>query len=211
MNDSRSILLSTRNGGKIREIREVLQPLGISAGGLEDFEHVPEPEETGLTFAANARQKALYYAQVTGQICLADDSGLEVDALDGRPGVYSARYAADRCPATASRAEIDAANNAKLLAELADVPEHLRTARFVCHLALAKGDKVLLETFDTIEGRIGYEPRGQNGFGYDPLFFYPPLGCTTAELPQGKKNLVSHRGKAVRTFAAMLSKMLDRL
>jgi len=201
--------VATRNPGKFREISEVLSDLPVEARSLEGFQHVPEPEETGATFRANARDKAAYYARHTGQWCLADDSGLEVDALDGEPGVYSARYAADECPAGAARSVIDPANNAKLLRKLRGVPDARRTARFVCCLALSDGEKTLLEVRDTIEGRIGHEERGENGFGYDPLFFVPELGCTTAELPPERKNAISHRGKAVRTFAAKLAKMLD--
>ncbi|MFA6133343.1 MAG: RdgB/HAM1 family non-canonical purine NTP pyrophosphatase [Phycisphaerae bacterium] len=206
----RSIVLATRNPGKIREIRSVLADLPLSIRGLEALPDLAEPEETGSSFAENARQKAIYYALATAGPCLADDSGLEVDALGGEPGVRSARYAADRCPSGASRREIDQANNALLLERLADVPPHRRTARFVCHLALAEGQQILLEACDTLEGQIGYEPRGDNGFGYDPLFIYPPARCTTAELDESDKNLVSHRGKALRHFAQRLQKFLQQ-
>jgi XTP/dITP diphosphohydrolase len=199
-----TILLSTRNSGKVREIRAVLEPLGIEVRSLDDYGDIPEPEETGLTFGENARDKALYYAQATGQWCLADDSGLEVDALGGEPGVRSARYGADRVGPGADREAIDQANNAKLLESLANVSDERRTARFVCHLALAKPGEVLLETRDTVEGRIAHAPAGDNGFGYDPLFYVPELGCTTAQLPPERKNAISHRGKAVRHFAALL-------
>ncbi|HOF18903.1 MAG TPA: RdgB/HAM1 family non-canonical purine NTP pyrophosphatase [Phycisphaerae bacterium] len=208
MDPRRTIVLATRNPGKIRELREVLGALGLSVAGLEAHGDIPEPPETGETFAANARDKAAYYARATGQWCLADDSGLVVDALGGEPGVHSARYAADRCPAGAGRDVIDAANNARLLAELRDVADARRTARFVCHLALSDGRRILVEACDSVEGRIGHEPRGHNGFGYDPLFYLPELGCTTAELPSEKKNALSHRGKALRHFARLLADYL---
>ena len=176
---------------------------------LEAFADVPEPAEVGSSFAENARQKALGYARATGGWCLADDSGLVVDALDGAPGVRSARYAEEDFPRGADRAARDAANNAKLLAALEGVGEADRTARFVCHLALADPRRVLIETFGTVEGRIAREPRGHNGFGYDPLFFLPQKGCTVAELPPGQKNAISHRGQAVRHFASLLKSFLS--
>ena len=203
-----SIVLATRNSGKIREILAVLEPLGVEVRSLADLADIPEPPETGETFAENARHKAMYYARATGRWCLADDSGLVVDALDGAPGVHSARYAADNCPPNADRDTIDAANNAKLLAAMEGVPDSGRTARFVCHLALADAERIIIEVSDTIEGRIGREPRGENGFGYDPLFYVPHMGCTTAQLPPDEKNAVSHRGKAVRRFAELLRELL---
>ncbi len=205
-----SLVLATRNQSKLRELKEVLGDLPVQVLSLEGHDNLPEPEETGLTFADNARLKAQYYAQATGCWCLADDSGLVVDALDGAPGVYSARYAAQQCPPDADRHTIDQANNRKLLAALQGVPDEQRTARFVCHLVLASPERVLIETFDTVEGRIGYEARGQNGFGYDPLFFIPEMGCTTAELPSDKKHAISHRGKAVRHFAGLLKHFLRK-
>jgi XTP/dITP diphosphohydrolase len=186
----------------------VLADLPLTVAGLEEFGDIAEPDETGATFAENARQKALYYAAATGAWCLADDSGLIVDALGGEPGVRSARYAADETPAGAARAAIDAANNARLLRNLAAVPDEKRTARFMCHLAMADPSRVLIETFDTVEGRIIHKPRGGGGFGYDPLFLLPELGLTTAELPPEQKNAISHRGKALRHFASLLRSML---
>jgi XTP/dITP diphosphohydrolase len=198
------LILASRNPGKIREIREILGDLPVGLLGLEAREFIPEPAEDGLTFAENARHKALYYARGLGQWCLADDSGLEVDAIGGAPGVRSARYAELDCPPGAARPVLDAANNAKLLKALERVPEAERTARFVCYAVLADPEGVLMEACDTVEGRIGFEARGDNGFGYDPLFYVPSLGCTTAELDSGRKNLISHRGKALRRLAAML-------
>jgi len=203
-----TILLASGNPGKCREIRQVLGDLPVEIVSLADLPPIEEPAEDGATFAANARTKALYYARATGLWALADDSGLAVDALDGAPGVYSARFAADRCGADAGRDAIDAANNALLLERLADVPDAARTARFVCHLALADGEDVLLEAQGVIEGRIGHTERGDNGFGYDPLFVVDERGCTTAELPPETKNAISHRGQATRRFKVLLADYL---
>jgi XTP/dITP diphosphohydrolase len=204
----RTIVLATGNPGKLREIRQTLGDLPVQVLGLADLPAIDEPAEDGDTFAANARDKAAYYARATGHWCLADDSGLVVDALDGRPGVYSARYAAEDCPPGAGRDVVDAANNRKLLGELADVPDQERTARFVCALALADGDSILLEASGAVEGRIGYEPHGANGFGYDPLFRLSDRDITTAELPPEQKNAISHRGQATRQFAELLKELL---
>lgn len=204
----RTIVLATRNPGKCREIASVLEGTGVVLRSLADWPDLPEPDETAESFQRNARDKARYYATRTGLWCLADDSGLAVDALDGRPGVYSARFADDETPADADRAAVDAANNAKLLRLLEDVPEEQRTARFVCCLALAEGDDILLETRGTVEGVIGHQPRGNNGFGYDPLFHLPGKNCTTAELAPEEKNAISHRGQAVREFAAKIRDMI---
>jgi len=202
--------LATRNPGKLKEIRELLAGGPLTVAGLEAFGDIPEPEETGETFADNARDKATYYAAATGQWCLADDSGLVVDALGGQPGVRSARYAADDVPPGATRHEIDQANNRKLLRELAATPDDARTARFVCHVALAqpgptqRDARVQLEAAGGVEGRILHAPRGDNGFGYDPLFLIIEKNRTTAELPADEKNAISHRGQAMRKLAAML-------
>lgn len=206
----RLLVLATRNPGKVREITAALGELAAGVLPLGQFADIAEPAETGATFATNARDKALYYAAATGQWCLAEDSGLAVDALDGAPGVLSARYAAERCPAGADRATIDQANNTKLLEALAGVPAERRTARFVCHLALAGEGRILIETFDTVEGLIAEAPRGGGGFGYDPLFVIPSLGRTTAELRGEQKNALSHRGKAVRHFAHLLRSFLSQ-
>ena len=207
---NRRILLATGNPGKWREIRQVLGDLPVTLTTLGDLPPVPEPIEDGETFAANARIKALYYARHCDGWALAVDSGLAVDALGGAPRVHSARYAAARCAEGAGRDVIDQANNDLLLENLTNIPDEARTARFVCHLTLASPKEVLLEAFGTIEGRIGYEPHGENGFGYDPLFFVPDLGCTTAELPPERKNAISHRGQAVRQFKRMLADLLAR-
>jgi XTP/dITP diphosphohydrolase len=202
------IMLATRNPGKLREIQQVLADLDVQVTGLGD-DGITEPEETGATFAENARDKALYYARATGCWCLADDSGLVVDALGGAPGVLSARYAAADCSPDATREALDQANNAKLLRELSGAPDEKRTARFVCRLALAVDDTIVLEADGVVEGRIAHAPAGQNGFGYDPLFFVPQLGCTTAQLSAERKNQISHRGRAVRQFAEKLKTFLE--
>ena len=206
----RSILASTGNPGKLREIIRVLEGLDVRVDSLKDYGHIEEPEENGSSFAENARLKALYYAEKTGKWCLADDSGLVVDALGGLPGVHSARFAIDDCSPDAGRDVIDMANNRKLIKLLEDVPDKKRTARFVCCLALAEPGKILLETTGTIEGLITHTPSGNNGFGYDPFFFLPDRNCTTAELPPDDKNSISHRGKALMVFATRLQELLSK-
>ena len=204
----RSLVLATRNPGKVRELRDVLGAVGVRVVGLEAMEGIPEPPETGATFADNAADKALYYARATGLWALADDSGLEVQALGGAPGVHSARYAASECPPGASRDRIAAANNAKLLAAMADIPAEARAARFVCCVALADPRRVLLEARGEVAGVIADRPRGAGGFGYDPLFLVPASGRTTAEMGAEEKNRLSHRGKAVREFVRLLGRLL---
>jgi len=204
----RQIVLATGNPGKLREMTQVLQPLGVSVIGINEFADITEPEETGTTFAQNAREKAMYYARATDQWCLADDSGLQVDALDGAPGIHSARYSSDIVAPGADRRTIDRANNAKLLGALENVGDDLRGARFVCCLALAGPEGVLLEASGTFEGVIARAPSGDNGFGYDPLFYVPDRNCTAAELPPDQKNSISHRGQAVRRFFDLLTDYL---
>lgn len=201
------ILLATSNPNKVREVREVLEPLGVKVLSLADLYAddtlPPEPEEDGLTFEDNARKKAVGYAALTGRACVAEDSGLEVDALDGAPGVHSARYAG----VDGTREQRDAANNAKLLAALADVPTDERTARFVAAICLVDASgTVLFETRGTYDGIVAAGPRGENGFGYDPLLFLPDVGRSSAELTPAEKNARSHRGAAVRALAAFLAR-----
>ena len=204
----RELIVATGNPSKLKEIQAVLGTLPITIRSLAEFPPMEEPVEDGATFAANARLKATYYATQTGKWCLADDSGLAVDALDGEPGVHSARYAAEDYPEDIDRDGRDERNNTKLLSALADVPDAERTARFVCALALAEGDTVLLETAGTIEGFIAREYAGDNGFGYDPLFFVPAMGCTTAQMNAEQKNAISHRGQAVEQFKTLLAELL---
>ncbi|HUU60491.1 MAG TPA: RdgB/HAM1 family non-canonical purine NTP pyrophosphatase [Phycisphaerae bacterium] len=205
----RCLVLATSNAGKVREIRRALQELPLRILGLAELGQIDEPAETGGTFADNARLKASYYARAAGTWALAEDSGLEVDALGGAPGVYSARYAAGDCAPDAPRQTIDQANNAKVLRALAGVPDERRTGRFVCCMVLADPQRILLEAGGSVEGQITRAPRGDNGFGYDPLFYVPELGCTTAELSTEQKNRISHRGKAVRRFAKRLADLLS--
>ncbi|MCY2932345.1 MAG: RdgB/HAM1 family non-canonical purine NTP pyrophosphatase [Planctomycetota bacterium] len=204
------IFVTTRNPGKLREIRDALGELPVPVAGLEDFPTLPEPAETGATFAENARLKAHYYAQATGQWCLADDSGLAVDALGGRPGVHSARFAAERIPPGANRHAVDHANNQRLLEELAGLAPDQLTARFLCHLALSDGRRVLLEAQGALEGLIVRQGQGHNGFGYDPHFYVPSEGLTLAQMPAARKNAISHRGQAVRRLGELLRALLAR-
>jgi XTP/dITP diphosphohydrolase len=196
------VLVATGNPHKIDEIRAVLEPLGLRVLGLDACgSGFPEPDENGATFEANARIKALAYARMTGRTALADDSGLEVDALGGAPGIFSARFAG----VGTTRSERDAANNRLLLERLRDVPSERRTARFVCAMCLAEPDgTILAETRGAFGGVIIDAPRGSNGFGYDPLLYLPERGCTSAELSPEEKNARSHRGHATRLMADLL-------
>lgn len=196
----RRILIATSNAGKVREMRAVLASLPVELCELGDVPPMPEVVEDGDTFEANALKKALSYAEQSGLWTLADDSGLEVDALGGAPGVHSARY---------SGTGDDLANNRKLIAALAGVSETERTARFVCCLALVGMGKVLATARGTIEGRIIDEPRGQNGFGYDPHFYVPELQTTTAELTPDHKNRISHRGIALLSIIPKIQLLLE--
>ncbi|MGE0127988.1 MAG: XTP/dITP diphosphatase [Blastocatellales bacterium] len=200
----RNLLIGTSNRGKVIEIAALLEGLNCEVIGLEDLPQVPPPvEETGTTFAENALIKADYYHGITGLITLADDSGLEVDALDGRPGVYSARYGGE---GLSSADQI-----ALLLKEMKDVPEEKRTARFVCSVALtgARGGSSVRQTFEgRCEGRIADAPRGSGGFGYDPIFIDAELGRTFAELAREEKAARSHRGKALRAARDFLENWL---
>jgi XTP/dITP diphosphohydrolase len=197
------LLIATTNPGKLREMREVLAPLGHDVVGLESAGRaLPEPVEDAPTFAGNARIKARAYARALGLACIAEDSGIEVDALHGAPGVHSARYAGHTGP----RAEQDRANNARLLSELARAGPVSRTARFVCTFCVVNAEGcVLFETRASCEGVIAPEPRGQGGFGYDPLLLVPELGLTMAELAPHEKNARSHRGQATRALSDWLS------
>lgn len=195
------ILIATRNAGKAREFRQMLTDDGLDWPDLSAFPDTQEVEETGRTFRANASLKASGYARQTGLWALADDSGLEVDALDGRPGVASARWAELN---GAGKGDID--NNGLLLRQMSDVADDRRSARFVCVLALADpGGRIALTARETLEGQLLRQGRGDNGFGYDPLFYVPSLGQTTAELPPQRKHEISHRGKALRLLRELIS------
>lgn len=196
------ILLATGNAGKIREILDVLGDLPVTIRRLSDFPNLPEAIESGKTFGENAELKARHYAGLTGLVTLAEDSGLEVDALGGAPGVYSARYSGGHGD--------DAANNAKVIEQLAGVPEAGRTGRFRCVCVVASAHELIARTQGTIEGRILGELRGTGGFGYDPLFFVPELGCTTAQLTREQKNRISHRGQALAAMKSKIEEWLNR-
>jgi XTP/dITP diphosphohydrolase len=188
------LLVATTNAGKLREIRQILDGLPVALETLAEHPGIPEPHETGETFAENARLKALYYAAATGRTVVAEDSGLAVAALDGEPGVRSARYEG----ATYSE------KFANLFAALDRREAPDSAARFVCALAVAGGNRILFEAEGVVEGRITREPRGENGFGYDPIFFYPPYGRTLADVSTEEKIAVSHRGRAFRELRQYL-------
>ena len=191
------VLIATSNAGKLRDFAGAAKALGVAVESLPNFQHLPAVVEDGETFEANARKKAEQYSRhARGELVLADDSGLEVDALNGAPGVISARYAAEAEHENSS----DEANNAKLLRQLGGVPETKRTARFVCVIAAAREGETVGTFYGEAKGRILFEPRGSGGFGYDPLFLFPALDKTFAELCADEKAQVSHRGKAFAEF-----------
>lgn len=194
----KTLLVATTNPGKLREIADILADVPVTLLTLRECDPVPEPEETGATFAENARLKARYYSEATGLLTVADDSGLEIAALDNAPGVHSARW-----------------HGTDYSAKFKKIQELFRergvtgsAARFVCHIAVARGDRIVFEAEGTVEGQIAAEPRGEHGFGYDPIFFYPPFNRTLAEIPTDQKSTVSHRGKAFAQLGAFLSRRL---
>jgi XTP/dITP diphosphohydrolase len=197
---TRTVLIATSNPGKLRDFAGAAAAYGITVAGIPGFTSLPPVVEDGATFEANARKKAeAYSAAVAGELVLADDSGLEIDGLGGAPGVHSARYAAEEPHAVEINTE-DEANNARVLRELSNVPHEKRTARFVCVLAAARDGRMLQTFRGTAEGIMLDAPRGQNGFGYDPLFYFPQIGKTFAELSAEEKARYSHRGAAFRMF-----------
>jgi XTP/dITP diphosphohydrolase len=205
----RRVLIATSNPGKLRDFAGAARAHGINIAGIPDFSELPTPVEDGLTFDENARKKAEEYSlAVPGEIVLADDSGLQVAALNGGPGVHSARYAADE-PHLADTNTDDEANNARVLRELRDVVPEKRTARFVCVLAAARNGKTLSTFRGTADGMILDAPRGTNGFGYDPLFYFPGIQKTFAELSAEEKARYSHRGSAFRQFLEWYEKQFS--
>lgn len=197
------LLVATTNQNKLREIRDLLADVAVELVGLDALPPLEEPEETGETFEENARLKAVYYdlhshgaARQGCDLTVAEDSGLIVDALDGEPGVRSARFLRPAATYAERFAEIY-----RRLDERADAP---RSARFVCAVAIVRGGRVIYETRGTVEGEITRPPRGSAGFGYDPIFFFPPYGCTLAEVTQASKLRVAHRGQAFRAVADWL-------
>jgi XTP/dITP diphosphohydrolase len=196
------ILIATTNPGKLRDFRGAASSFDVEIASLPNLAGLPELTEDGPTFEANARKKAETYSRyVPGEMVIADDSGLEVDALGGAPGVHSARYAAD-APLSASGNATDEANNARLLSKLKDVPPLRRTGRFVCLIAAARSGRTLQVFRGEVEGTILDTPRGLQGFGYDPLFYCPSIRKTFAELAPGEKARYSHRGAAFQKFLA---------
>lgn len=194
------VLIATSNPGKLRDFAGAAAAFGIEIGAIPNFASLPLVVEDGLTFEANAHKKAETYSRhAAGDIVLADDSGLEVDALGGAPGVHSARYAA-QAPHLAEANSDDDANNARLLRELKNVVPEQRTARFVCVIAAARNGRILEVFRGEAAGLILDTPRGSNGFGYDPLFYFPQIGKTLAELSAEEKAKYSHRGAAFRSF-----------
>ena len=185
-----TLVIATTNPGKLKEIAAILADVPVRLVTLDDFPAIDEPEETGATFAENARLKALYYSAATGLPCVADDSGIEIDALDNAPGVHSARWEGTDY----------AVKFARIRERLEAQGLSTSPARFVCRVALARDGRVVFESEGVVNGEIADVPRGEHGFGYDPIFFYPPFGLTLAEIPRDRKATVSHRGQA---FAAL--------
>jgi len=188
----RELLIATTNKGKLREIRQVLEDVPLRLRTLDEFPQVRVPEETGITFADNARQKAQYYAGTTELPTMAEDSGLEIDALGREPGIYSARYLREDASYEERFADIYRRMRGSVSSD--------RRARFVCALAMVDGDEIRFETTANVEGLLAEEPAGRNGFGYDPIFFYPPYGRTFGQVSDHDKTAVSHRGQALRAF-----------
>lgn len=197
------IIFATGNQGKLREIDDILKDLSIPIVSMKDAGITSEPDETGVTFEENAIIKAKHAADVLKEkdaIYMADDSGLEVDALGGEPGVYSARYMGEDTPYTVK--------NKNIIDRLDGVENDKRTARFVCAIAAVLPDGEVVTTRGTIEGKIGYEERGTNGFGYDPIFYLPDMSVSTAELSPDEKNRISHRGRALEAMKIRLKEIL---
>ena len=201
MKKVKRILFATGNQGKMKEVREILADLGVEVISMREAGVSAEIVEDGETFEENAVIKARTIMELTGEVTLADDSGLEIDALGGEPGVYSARYMGEDT-------SYHIKNN-DLIRRLSQVPRQQRTARFVCSIAAAFPDGEIITTDGVIEGVIGYEEAGENGFGYDPIFVVPQLGCTTAQLSDEQKNEISHRGKALRKMKEELRKRME--
>ncbi len=191
------LLVATTNRGKLREIAEILRGAPVELVTLESYRAIPEPDESGTTFAENARLKALYYSNATGLASVADDSGLEIDALDRAPGVHSARWHGNDY----------AVKFRKIHELLREKGVGGSTARFVCAVALADKGRIVFEATGTVEGEIAQKPSGTHGFGYDPIFFYPPYGKTLAEIELNQKGAVSHRGKAFAALREYLSNL----
>ena len=199
-NQTQPLIVATSNPGKLREIQDFFQSLPCQVVGLEQLPDVLRCQEEGNSFEANARQKALYYSRFSKYLTLADDSGLEVDALEGLPGVHSARFVSESAG--------DEERYKEILGRMVEVPDSRRTARFVCCLVLARQNEILAVFNGFLKGSITREPRGSHGFGYDPIFYVPGLDKTVAELSTKEKEQISHRGQALRAMAAYLWRSL---
>jgi XTP/dITP diphosphohydrolase len=195
------LVIATTNLEKLREIRLILAGLSVEVVALQGYPGIVEPDERGTSFAENARAKAVYYAEATGQTVVAEDSGLEVHELDGARGVHSARYGGPSAVTYADKFNL-------IYAGLRSRGKTTSPARFVCALALARAGRILFETRGVVEGTIAPEPRGEGGFGYDPIFYYPPYGRTLAEVSAARKAAVSHRGQAFRALRGYLGERL---
>ena len=191
-------IFATGNENKLREIRQITADMDIEIVSMKDAGCFEDVEETGTSFEENAFLKANAIAKKSGIPTLADDSGLEIDYLGKEPGIYSSRYMGEDTP--------NSVKNAELLRRMEGVPDEERTARFVCAICLVRPDGSTETVRETMEGRVAYEIAGENGFGYDPIFYLPERGCTSAELPPEEKNLISHRGKALRKMRDILAK-----
>ncbi|MDR7001449.1 XTP/dITP diphosphatase [Neobacillus niacini] len=198
----REVIIATKNPGKAREFESIFAKRGIEVKTLLDFSEIPDVEETGTTFEANAILKAEAISNALNKMVIGDDSGLIVDALEGKPGIYSARYAGEH--------KNDQDNIDKVLSELNGVPEEERTARFYCALAVAVPNQETMTVSGTCEGRILTERKGTHGFGYDPIFYVPDLGLAMAELPSEAKNKISHRANALKKLDTVLDSILKR-
>jgi XTP/dITP diphosphohydrolase len=195
------LLLASQNPGKLNEMRQLVEGLPLRVVGPRELGIEEAPEETGTTFIENATLKALYYAGRSGLLTVADDSGISVDALEGGPGLHSSRFGGEGAT--------DIERNRLLLEKLKGVPHERRGARFTSAVVVARGDTVLFQAQEQVEGFIAEETRGENGFGYDPLFFYPPYGKTFGEVPRPEKDKVSHRGKAFARLRRFLCDLVE--
>lgn len=200
-NMKRTIVFATGNEGKMREIRQIMKGIHVELLSMKEAGIEADIVEDGESFAENAVIKAKAVAEKTNHIVLADDSGLEIDYLNKEPGIYSARYMGEDTSYDLK--------NANLLERLEGVPDEKRTARFVCAIAAAMPDGEVFTTVGIIEGRIGYEIEGENGFGYDPIFYLPEYGCTSAQLSEDEKNAISHRGRALAAMREELEKRME--
>jgi XTP/dITP diphosphohydrolase len=198
----KEVIIATKNPGKAREFEHIFASRGIEVRTLLDFPEIPDVDETGSMFEENAILKAEAVSQALGKMVIGDDSGLMVDALEGRPGIYSARYAGEQ--------KNDQNNTDKVLSELKGLPDEKRSARFYCALAVAVPGQETITVSGTCEGRILEEQRGTNGFGYDPVFYVPEKGLAMAELSSDEKNKISHRANALKKLDVVLDSILER-